>query len=105
MAIQGIPNPAIPYGSTVVVTGCSGFIGSHVADQTLAAGFKVRGTSRDASKNKWLQEYFDSKHGAGKFELVSVPDLTAPDAFAEAVKGIDLQFLEYLEGLSKLVRY
>jgi nucleoside-diphosphate-sugar epimerase len=87
MTIPGIPNPAIPYGSTVVVTGCSGFIGSHVADQVLAAGFKVRGTSRDAKKNQWLQEYFDDKHGTGKFELVTVPDLTADNAFEEAVKG------------------
>lgn len=88
MTIPGISDPAIPYGSTVVVTGCSGFIGSHVADQVLAAGFKVRGTSRDATKNKWLTEYFDARHGAGKFELVSVPDPSAPNALAEAVEGV-----------------
>ena len=88
MTIPGIPDPAIPYGSTVVVTGCSGFIGSHVADQTLAAGFKVRGTTRDATKNQWLKEFFDNKHGAGKFELVSVPDPTASIALSEAVKGV-----------------
>jgi len=87
MTIPGIPNPAIPYGSTVVVTGCSGFIGSHVADQVLAAGFKVRGTSRDATKNQWLKDFFDAKHGAGKFELVSVPNVTRKDAFEEAAKG------------------
>lgn len=87
MAILGIPNSAIPYGSTVVVTGCSGFIGSHVADQVLAAGFKVRGTSRDATKNQWLKDYFDAKHGAGKFELISVPDPTTSNALSEAVRG------------------
>ncbi|KAF9701360.1 hypothetical protein EKO04_000278 [Ascochyta lentis] len=87
MTIPGIKNPAIPYGSTIVVTGCSGFIGSHVADQVLAAGFKVRGTSRDSNKNKWLSDYFAQKHGEGNFELVSVPDLTKKNAFDEAVKG------------------
>lgn len=87
MTIPGIKDPAVPYGSTVVVTGCSGFIGSHVADQVLAVGYKVRGTSRDANKNKWLKDYFDNKHGKGRFELVSVPDLTKEDAFEEAVKG------------------
>ncbi|KAF2633539.1 aldehyde reductase [Macroventuria anomochaeta] len=87
MTIPGIKNPAIPYGSTIVVTGCSGFIGSHVAEQVLAAGYKVRGTSRDAKKNKWLKDHFNNKHGEGKFELVSVPDLTAKDAFEDAVKG------------------
>lgn len=87
MTIPGIKNPAIPYGSIVVVTGCSGFIGSHVADQALAAGYKVRGTSRDSDKNKWLKDYFDQKYGEGKFEFVSVPDLAKGDAFIEAVKG------------------
>lgn len=87
MTIPGIKNPAVPYGSLIVVTGCSGFIGSHVADQVLAAGYKVRGTSRDSQKNKWLSDYFDDKHGKGKFELVSIPDLTKDSAFDEAVKG------------------
>lgn len=87
MTIPGIKNPAIPYGSTIVVTGCSGFIGSHVADQVINAGYKVRGTSRDANKNKWLKDYFDNKHGEGKFELVSVPDLTKDNAFEDVVKG------------------
>ena len=87
MTIPGIKNPAVPYGSTIVVTGCSGFIGSHVADQVLAAGYEVRGTSRDSNKNKWLKDYFDNKHGVGKFELVSVPDLTKEDAFKDAVQG------------------
>ena len=87
MTIPGIENPVIPYGSTIVVTGCSGFIGSHVADQVLNAGYKVRGTSRDANKNNWLKEYFVTRHGEGKFELVSVPDLTKDDAFEDVVKG------------------
>ncbi|KZM24608.1 catalytic [Ascochyta rabiei] len=86
MTISGIKSPTIPYGSTVVVTGCSGFIGSHVADQALAAGYKVRGASRDANKNKWLSDFFAQKYGDGKFELVSVPDLTKENAFDEAVK-------------------
>lgn len=88
MTLPGIENPAVAYGSTIVITGCSGFIGSHVADQVLAAGYTVRGTSRDADKNKWLKDYFDKKHGKGKFELVSVPDLTKENAFEEAVKGM-----------------
>ena len=87
MTVPGIKNPAVPYGSTIVITGCSGFIGSHVADQVLAAGYKVRGTTRDANKNQWLLDYFAAKHGEGMFELVCVPDLTKDDAFKEVVKG------------------
>lgn len=87
MTIPGIKHPAVPYDSTIVVTGCSGFIGSHIVDQALAAGYRVRGISRDSKKNKWLQEYFNTKYGKGKFELVSVPDLTKENAFDGAVKG------------------
>ncbi|KAF4551701.1 NAD dependent epimerase/dehydratase-like protein 1 [Elsinoe fawcettii] len=87
MTIPGIKNPAIPYGSLVVITGCSGFIGSHVTDQVLAAGYKVRGTSRDSKKNAWLKDYFNNKHGGSKFELVDVKDLAKEGAFDEAVQG------------------
>lgn len=88
MPIPGIPNPAVPYGSLVVITGVSGLIGSHIADQTLAAGYKVRGTTRDVPKNSWLEDYFRSKYGDEKFHLVAVPDMEAPDAFDEAVQGM-----------------
>ncbi|KAK3936256.1 hypothetical protein QBC46DRAFT_419726 [Diplogelasinospora grovesii] len=78
---------AIPEGSTVLVTGCNGFIGSHIADQFLQRGFRVRGTVRDASKNTWLANLFDAKYGTGQFELFQLPDMAAPGAFGEAVRG------------------
>jgi NADP-dependent 3-hydroxy acid dehydrogenase YdfG len=87
MPIPGLPSPAIPYNSLIVVTGCTGFIGSHVADQILAAGYRVRGTTRDSRKNAWATEYFGSKYGEGRFELVEVRDLTAADAFKGVVGG------------------
>ncbi|KAL3472585.1 hypothetical protein BJX99DRAFT_235214 [Aspergillus californicus] len=85
--ITGIKNPAIPSGSWVVISGVSGFIGSHVADQTLAAGYKVRGTARSKQKSRWVEDYFKSKYGSDQFELVDVPDMTADGAFDQAVKG------------------
>lgn len=87
MTIPGIKHPAIPYGSFVVVSGASGFIGSHVADQALAAGYKVRGTTRSSQKNAWLHKYFQEKYGSDSFELVEVPDMSAEGAFDEVVKG------------------
>ncbi|KAJ9640951.1 hypothetical protein H2199_005619 [Coniosporium tulheliwenetii] len=72
----------------ILVTGANGLIAGHVADQFLAAGYKVRGTARDVQKSKWLAELFDSKYGSGKFELVAVEDMTAEGAFDEAVKGV-----------------
>ncbi|KAF9872767.1 aldehyde reductase [Colletotrichum karsti] len=87
MTIPGIPNPAVPYGSIVVISGASGFIGSHVADQALAAGYKVRGTTRDVQKNQWIVDLFTEKYGKGTFELLAVPDMEAERAFDNAVDG------------------
>lgn len=80
-------DPAIPKGSTVLVTGASGWVGSNVADQFLAYGYKVRGTTRDVNKAAWMKETFEKKYGSGVFELVSVPDMVADGAYDEAVKG------------------
>ncbi|OAL56516.1 aldehyde reductase [Pyrenochaeta sp. DS3sAY3a] len=88
MGTLKLENLAIPLGSWVVVTGCSGFIGSHVADQVLAAGFNVRGTSRDSRQTAWLKDYFSHKYGRDRFDLVSVPDSTASNAFDEVTKGV-----------------
>ena len=80
--------PAIEKGSTVLVTGANGFIGSHIIDQLLQLDYKVRGTVRTEAKGKWVQDYFDEKYGHGKLELVVVSDMSKRGAFDDAVKGI-----------------
>lgn len=82
-----IDPPAIPKGSLVLVTGANGLIGSNIADQFLRFGYRVRGTTRSPAKNAWITALFDAKYGPGSFELVAVPDMEAPDAFDQAVKG------------------
>ena len=77
----------IPKGSLVLVTGANGFLGSHVVDQALAAGFNVRGTVRSEGRGGWTKEYFSKKYGAGRYELVVVPNMAVKGAFDEAVKG------------------
>ncbi|EMR66145.1 putative aldehyde reductase protein [Eutypa lata UCREL1] len=78
----------VPKGSTVLITGVNGFIGSNIADQFLTFGFKVRGTTRSLEKNAWVSTLFNKKYGPGNFELVAVPDMVAQDAFIEAAKGV-----------------
>ncbi len=77
----------IPQGSWILVTGVNGLVASHTAQQALKAGYKVRGTVRDAGKNQWMRETFDEKYGPGNFELVTVKDLAADGAFDDAIKG------------------
>lgn len=86
--MAAIENPAIPKGSTVLITGVNGFLASHAADQFVQQGYKVRGTVRNLEKNAWMPAYFDKTYGEGNFELVAVPDMTAKDAYVEAVKGV-----------------
>ena len=84
---------AIPKGSLVLVTGANGYIGSHVVDQFLAAGYKVRGTVRSETKGAWIKELFDEKYGSNKFELAIVPEIERRGAFDEAMKGESLSLL------------
>ncbi|KAL8991716.1 MAG: hypothetical protein Q9169_007718, partial [Polycauliona sp. 2 TL-2023] len=80
--------PAVPVGSTVLVTGISGYIGSHVADQLLLSGYCVRGTVRDEAKGRWVKELFAGKYGEDKIETVIVTDMAQSGAYDEACKGV-----------------
>jgi nucleoside-diphosphate-sugar epimerase len=82
-----LSDPAIPPGSLVLVTGVNGFIGSHVADQFLAAGYNVRGTARDISRHAWMTEFFSMRYSPGRFELVEVKDFTQNGCFDAAMQG------------------
>ncbi|TGO58120.1 hypothetical protein BCON_0058g00020 [Botryotinia convoluta] len=81
-------SPAIPKDSTVLVTGINGYIGSHVADQLLKAGYRVRGTTRDASKMKNLLDLWEEQYGKNRVEVAVVPNMAEDGAFDEAVKGV-----------------
>ncbi|WKT42200.1 hypothetical protein QSH57_007036 [Fusarium oxysporum f. sp. vasinfectum] len=43
---------------------------------------------RDLSKSAWIQDLFVKQYGQDKFTLFPVIDLTLPDAFEEAIKGV-----------------
>lgn len=79
----------------MLVTGANGYIGSHVVDQLLALGFKVRGTVRDSKP--WLDEFFEKKYGKGKFESVVVRAIEDVGAFANVAEGAS--------GVVHVVRY
>ncbi|KAI0446473.1 NAD(P)-binding protein [Xylaria telfairii] len=74
----------------VLITGANGYIAAQAIARYLAAGWTVRGTVRDLNSTsvRELAAHFASEQEAGRFELVVVPDIKAPGAFDEAVKGV-----------------
>jgi uncharacterized protein YbjT (DUF2867 family) len=77
----------IPKDSLILLTGVTGYIGSHVANVLLERGYKVRGAVRDAEKASWVNRLFEGKFGKDRFESVVVRDMATPGACDEAVKG------------------
>ncbi|KAG6807375.1 hypothetical protein H0H93_001649, partial [Arthromyces matolae] len=69
-------------GQLILVTGVTGFIAGHVANQLLAAGYRVRGTTR-GDKAKQLTETIK----VPGLEFVRVDDV-ATDDLSEALKGV-----------------
>jgi len=82
-----LSDTVISPGSLILVTGASGFIATHIVDQLLLAGYRVRGTVRTEGQVAWTTELFSSRYGADKFFAVIVSDMSILGAFDEAVKG------------------
>ncbi len=76
--------------STVLVTGGSGFIGSHCILQLLAAGHEVRTTVRNPGREADVRALLKSSGASPDGRLsFSVADLTSDAGWAEAAKGCD----------------
>ncbi|KAK7022948.1 hypothetical protein VNI00_016838 [Paramarasmius palmivorus] len=76
------PFPSMfPTDEIVLVTGATGFIGSHIVSQLLAKPVKVRAVVRSASK---LKSIFP--HAGSQLEVVELPSLL--DDHTEALKGV-----------------
>ncbi|KAI8649267.1 Aldehyde reductase II [Fusarium keratoplasticum] len=76
---------AIPAGELIAVSGANGFMGSHICDQLLHLGYRVRGIVRNKERGAWLVNYFEEKYGPEVFELAQVPDMTVPRSCDDAV--------------------
>ncbi|KAF9692667.1 hypothetical protein EKO04_009701 [Ascochyta lentis] len=74
----------------IFVTGATGFIGSHVVSQALAAGFKVRLSVRKEAQIENLRKLF-SKHTTS-VDFTVIPDFTGPDRFGKALEDVTYVF-------------
>ena len=79
-------------GEVVLVSGINGYIASTIGLDLLQKGYTLRGTSRSAhSADALLKGAY--KNYVDRVQMVSVPDMTIPGAFDEAVKGISQTWL------------
>lgn len=75
---------------TVLVTGISGFLGSHVAASLLRSGYRVRGTVRNAVAHSELGARLAAAAGVSVHPLILFPaDLTSDAGWDIAVDGCD----------------
>lgn len=71
---------------TILITGASGFVASHIVQTFLEAGYKVRGTVRsDSTADKVKARY---PKFADQLSFALVPDIAKAGAFDEAVKDV-----------------
>ena len=78
----------------VLVTGASGFLGSHIAEALAAEGHQVRLLFRARSNREWVRG-IDYEDAAG--------DITDPDSLPDAVAGVDA--VVHAAGLVKARNY
>ncbi|KAJ5155139.1 hypothetical protein N7492_007942 [Penicillium capsulatum] len=69
---------------TILVTGASGFVATHVLDVFLRAGYTLRGTVRSQEVAVKVHRAFQESE---RLEFAIVPDMTAPNAFDQAFQG------------------
>ncbi|KAJ3091206.1 methylglyoxal reductase (NADPH-dependent) gre2 [Physocladia obscura] len=74
---------------TVLVTGISGFVGSHVTWKLLQSGFSVRGTVRSDAKAEQVRTALSGIVNTEKLSIIAVPDMSVDSAFDLAVEKID----------------
>jgi nucleoside-diphosphate-sugar epimerase len=76
----------------VLITGSTGHVGLPVLLKTLQAGYPVRASVRSDSKAQTIlnnKVFKAAKIPAGLLTFVTVPDITVPGAFNEAIKDVE----------------
>ena len=77
---------APPPEQTILLTGISGFVAGHITRAFLEAGYNVRGTVRSEKGIARIQKAH--AQFSDQLSFVVVPDMAAPNALHEAVKGV-----------------
>ncbi|KAE8382328.1 hypothetical protein BDV26DRAFT_299714 [Aspergillus bertholletiae] len=71
---------------TVLITGASGFVATHIVDSFLRAGYNVRGTVRSKQTANKVRGTFPEYKD--KLSFAIVPDVSSAKAFDEVIQGV-----------------
>ena len=85
-ASTSAPFPALQPGSRILVTGATGFIGSHVADTLLRYGYNLLCPARSHERAAPLVEYAEQNYGKDRVEIVIIKDMGQVGCYDEVVK-------------------
>ncbi|PWN37186.1 NAD(P)-binding protein [Meira miltonrushii] len=76
-------------GDLILITGGTGWVGSHIVDKALEHGLRVRLAVRNEQKAQQLIKGLKAKYGErAHLETVTVKDFDSESAYDEAVKGV-----------------
>ena len=73
----------------VLISGATGHLGFRTLVVALQAGYRARIALRKLEQSKKLENTASIKPYLDSIEFVQVPDITAANAYDEAIKGVD----------------
>lgn len=73
---------------TILISGASGYLATHVVNHFLRTGYSVRGTVRSTEAAQKVGRSFPQHANAGQLTFAVVPDVSVAGAFDQAVKGV-----------------
>ena len=74
----------------ILITGATGHLGFRTLVFALEAGYRTRIAVRKLEKADKIKKARSVRNFMERMEFVEVPDITAPGAYEEAIKGVDL---------------
>ncbi|KAF2489584.1 putative 3-beta hydroxysteroid dehydrogenase/isomerase [Lophium mytilinum] len=78
-------------GELVLITGASGFLGAQLVNETLKAGYRVRGTVRRQAQVESLEAFFRPNYG-DRVEFATIPNMTQEGAYDAVLHDVDYIF-------------
>jgi uncharacterized protein YbjT (DUF2867 family) len=78
---------ALKCDSNVLVTGANGYIASHVANELLKLGYRVKGTVREPKP--WLDKMFNDRYGPNRYASAVLHSYDNVGKIRDILEGVE----------------